>query len=200
MPQAGCKTFWRINARRTFGGLPELLQLLGRGRGDSATFGFKRLFHVAKATGEAVGGFAQGILGVQSQLARQIGQGKQGVAQLVHHLVAIARLAGVIQLGQFLVDLVAHASDVRPVEAHRACLLAGARGAHQGRCAARNSVERALAPLLRFLDRLELGPVGQHGRRGLGLRFAEHMRVSAHQLGHDPAHDIVDPEGTLGVA
>ena len=116
------------------------------------------------------------------------------------HLAAIAGLAGLVQLGHFLVDLVAHAGGIRPVKAHRACLLASARGPHQGRGAARNSVERPLAPLLRLLDRLELGPVDQHRRRSLGLRFAEHVRMATHQLSHDPADHIVDAKGAPRVA
>ena len=155
---------------------------------------------MAKATGESVGRFAQGIFRVQSQFARQIAQSKQRVAQLVHHLAAIAGLAGLVQLSQLFVDLLAHARGIGPVESHRACLSPGARGAHQGRCGARNSIERALASFLRLLGRLELGPVDQHRLRRLGLHFPEYMGMPAHQLGHDPVHDIVDPERALRVA
>ena len=137
---------------------------------------------------------------LEPQLARQVHDREQRVPELALHLGAVAGAAGLVQLGQLLVHLGARPVGVGPVEADRARLLAGARGAQEGRGALRDAVERAVLPLLGLLDGLELGPVREHRPCVLGHDVAEHVRVAAHQLGHDPPRHVVDAELPFGEA
>jgi len=183
-----------------FCGFPQGVLFFGRGGLDGAAVGFQALFHVAESPAETIGGFAQGVLGIEIELARQVRDGEQQVAQLVGHGLAVSACAGVVEFSQLFLHLVAHARSVGPVEAHRAGLLARAHGAYQGRGAARNAVEGALLALLGLFRGLELGPAGEGLFGIVRLHVAEHVRVPADELAHDSVDDLVDAEGAFPVA
>jgi len=117
----------------------------------------------------------------RSSLRAQVHDGKEQVAELAAHGRAVLAGARLVEFGQFLIDLVAHARRVRPVEPDRAGFLARAHGAHQGRGAARMPSSAPFLPCFAFLGRLELGPACQRLVGVLGVYLAEDVRVPAHQ-------------------
>src|SRR5262249_52765846 len=109
-------------------GFPEAVLLLGGGVAHGAPLGGERLLEVGEAAAEALGGGAQGALGVEAQLAGQVDGGEEDVAQLALDVGLVAGGERVVQLVQLLVDLPARPAGVGPVEADGTGLLAGAAG------------------------------------------------------------------------
>jgi len=114
-----------------------------------------------------VGG-AQGTLRLELELAGEVGDRKQQVAQFFGRPFRVLgqRFA---QLAHFLVDLVHHPDGVGPVKAdgrHTRADFVGTQQARQGSGHARQqALFRARAVLL---GRLDLLPLGQHGGRRRG--------------------------------
>jgi hypothetical protein len=75
----------------------------------------------------------QGGLGVEIDLARQVGEGEEEVADLLGDLGALPPAEGFMQLCDLLVDLVKDGARVGPVEADAGRLLGQAVGGQEGR-------------------------------------------------------------------
>ncbi len=74
------------------------------------------IFHRPESAFELEVGAAQRAIGVDVELARQVGDGEQHVAQFVFHPVGVGRFQFILEFGQFLPDLGQHRFQVRPVE------------------------------------------------------------------------------------
>ena len=118
-------------------------------------------------------------LGVDADVAGDVDDGEQQVAELVGDLAGVAAGDGLAQLGQLLVDLGQRAGDVGPVEADLGRLARELLGVGERRQRRRHAVEDRRAPLLGPLDVL---PVGDDRAGVVGDDVAEHVRVAAHEL------------------
>src|SRR3954469_21446879 len=110
-----CGAWSATSELAAFGGLgrfPQPILLLGGGVAHRSSLGGEGLLEVGEAAAEAVGGGAQGALGVEAQLAGQVHGGEEDVAQLALDLGLVTGGQGVIQLAQLLVDLAAWALGV----------------------------------------------------------------------------------------
>src|SRR6185369_14404050 len=85
-------------AQRLLRGVPEAVLLGGVGVGDRAPLRRQHALDVLEALREAVDRSAQRRLGVEPQLARQVGHGQQGVTELALHLGAVAGAPGGVEL------------------------------------------------------------------------------------------------------
>src|SRR5919197_542990 len=136
----------------------------------------------AEALGELAGGSAQGILGVDTQVAAD---GGEGVQQVAHLITSLGIRGGGAQLVQLLAYLGQGALHVRPVEAQLRRLVPDRLGQRERRQRRWDTVERRggrspLGPsLLRALDAL---PVTQDFGGAADPHVAKDVRMAAHQL------------------
>ena len=86
-------------------------------------------------------GFAQRLFRLDVEMACEVDDGEQQVAQLLQHALM---LGFGVELGQFLVDLGARACDVGPVEAGARGAALQLRGALERRQGQRDAGQRAL--------------------------------------------------------
>ena len=91
----------------------------------------RHLLHRSPATAKLGRARAQGALGVDTLLARNVDQGKEQIAKL-HFALGRARGLG-LKLGTFLGDLVPHILDRLPLKAHGSRLARHLLSLHQRR-------------------------------------------------------------------
>ena len=94
--------------------LPESIELGDAHRREVKVACLSVRLDAAKALGELAGGSAQGILGVDTQVAAD---GREGVQQVAHLITSLGIRGGGAQLVQLLAYLGQGALYVRPVEA-----------------------------------------------------------------------------------
>jgi hypothetical protein len=177
-------------------------RLLGRfsGRGQ-------RLFDVAEAALELFVGGAQRGFRVGAEMAGQVDDGKQEIADL---LPGRARRAGRELGGDFtglLADFCQHRQGIVPVETNPAGLFLELERTRQGGEGDRNTRKRARAAFagavrsnraarcpLAFLLRLDLIPqcIDRIGIETPDI--AEHVGMAPHQLFGDGLHHVAEPE------
>jgi branched-chain amino acid aminotransferase len=139
---------------------------------------------------ELVVGMADAGFGIEFQLARQVGEHEQHVAELVLQAALVpARQLGA-QFADFLVELVEHRRSVRPIEAdpgraRRQLGGAGQAGEGSGH-SGQHAGLRAGGPFGAFL----LLPLGRLAFGIKGSRGAEHMRVAPHHLVGNQARNV----------
>ena len=153
-----------------------------------------------KRVGELAVGGAQQRLGIVIELAGEVGDGEQQVADLLGDVRPIAGGEGVADLRRLLVDLLEHLRRRRPVEADLGRLRGDPGGAQQRRQPFGHAVDpaRTFAALLGALDHLDRVPAVLHGIgrgdvRGAGVG-REDVRVTADQLGADVVQRVGDRE------
>src|SRR5690606_32612222 len=118
----------------------------------------------------------------------------QHVAELRLNPLSISARDRLVELAQLLVDLLARASRIRPVETDPAGAPAELHGTRQRRQPGRHAVEDALArALLLPLQRLPRLGV----RRPIAVGAGEHVRMAANHLLADAAGDVSESESAL---
>ena len=151
---------------------------------------------MAEAAFEFGGGLAQGLFRVQLQVAGQVDESEQHIAEFILDGGPLAAGHGLIQFRQFMVHLAAYRGCFRPVEAYLGGFLLDFSCPLQGRQAGGDAIQGAVMgpalgrPLL-LLDGL---PVDLHGGFVGGVRLAEHMGVTAHHLVAQHLNHVVEVE------
>src|SRR5262249_38611705 len=127
------------------------------------------------------------------------GDAEQHVAQLVLDRVSVARGDRLVQLSELFVEFAADALRVWPIKSNLRRLFGQPLRSQQRRGSRRNAVQhrsfRAGPSLL--LRCLELYPIGEHLRRAVDLKLAEHMRVAVDDFVRDTPTYIRDVELAL---
>src|SRR5437016_3362124 len=172
------------------GGLPVLVQLVQREVLEILSFGLRLLLHDPKARLEAAGRGAKGVLRVDAELAGDIDQAEQQVAELRLAGLDCARLTELLEL---LADLVQRAVDVRPVEAHVRRAALQRPGPLQRRQGPLDPVERRLPAVFRRLERL---PIPTHFLGTADDGRAENVGMAANQLLTDRIGHVAHGEVT----
>jgi hypothetical protein len=138
------------------------------------------------------------VLGVELEVACQVGDAEQEVAELVLQPVAgRAHCDLAAQLGDLFFHLVEHLVHMRPVEADAGGAPGQLLGAGEGGHAERHAVECAAGGFFGALGCLLRFPVRGLRVRVRHRRVAEDMRVAAHHLIGDAAGDVLESEGLL---
>src|SRR5205085_5214222 len=138
-----------------FGLLPESIELGDAHRREVKVACLSVRLDAAKARGELAGRRAQGILGVDTQVAAD---GGEGVQQIAHLITSLGIRGGGAQLVHLLAYLGQGAPHVRPVEAQLRRLAPDRLGQRERRQRRRDTVERRRGgahlgrSLLRALD------------------------------------------------
>ncbi len=150
------------------------------------------LLDIAEALVEFPGGFLERAFGVDIQLAGNVYQGEQHVAQFFLYRGGILGSQGGLKLVLFLPQLVQHGFDGGPVETHRGGLFLAALSLNEGGQGAGDAFQNAdPVGLFRFLDAL---PVEFDGFGITHIGVAKHMGMAADQLGGNPGEDFADVE------
>ena len=181
-------------------GIPQVIETVGRKLSQIHMGVGRHLLHRSPATAELGRARAQGALGVDALLARNVDQGKEQVAKL--HL-ALGRAGSLgLKLGTLLGNLVPHILDRLPLKAHGSRLARHLLGLHQRRQVRRHAVEQALERSLAcrhglilgsLLGKLDLVPDLEHLVGVIGIRIAKHMWVAADELGvDDGSHGLLE--------
>ena len=152
---------------------------------------------------------AQAGFGIDVEVAGDVDDREQQVAQLVGGGVGVAAAGSAHQLVGFLRDLRQRTVHVRPVEADLRSLLLHLVGEREGGQRAGDAVEdrRALLRRSLFLEALDRLPVAEHLTDAVDLgqvaaqfaqrSIAEHVGVPAHELVVHAAGDVGDREPPL---
>jgi competence protein ComEC len=188
---------------------PEHIHLVEREVAQAAAGVSRSALHRVEAPLELVVGAAQRRLGLDAQMAREVRQREERVAQLLFEaLSAVDGGGGGAQFRDFFLDLVEDVLRASPVEPDGGGPRAELVGAEQGRQRARNSGENRLlvrrVGLIAFA-RLQLLPALDHRAGGEGLvRRAEGLalggedvRMAANELAGNRPQDIADREVPL---
>ena len=149
-----------------------------------------------EAAFEFGGGLAQGLFRVQPQVAGQVHQGEQHIAEFILNVSSVATGQGLIQFCQFIVYLAAYRWCFRPVEADFGSFLLYLGGPLQGWQARGDAIQGAvvlpaLGGAFLLLDGL---PIDLHGLLVGGIRLTEHMGMAAHHLVAQHLNHVVEVE------
>src|SRR6185369_3943 len=183
-------------ARGVLGLLPEPLQGVRIMCAPIATGGPHLRLDVIEPLLEARVRAAHAGLGIEVEMAAEVRDREQKVANLGRDGALVSRTEGGVELAELLRDLCAHAGRVGPVETDRRRTLAelcGPREARQRDGYVREHARRAARVALLALDLLPAARLIVRTRDAL-LLVAEHVRMTAHELLADRGYHVAEVE------
>ena len=174
---------------------PDGIHFVERGLAEGLAFIGEPGFNRVESAGEFFIGRRQGCFRLDTELAREIDDTEQQVANFILDRYPFAMGHSLLEFSGFLADFGKHGRDIGPVKTDAGSLLLQLLGAHQGGQAGAGAVQVTLLLQALFLA-LDGVPLGQHFA-GVGhCDLAKDMGVTADQLVAQPVGHAIQVEAT----